>query len=449
MLTALFGTDGIRGRVGHSPVSPEDVLKIGWAAGTALKMLGKGRQVVLGKDTRVSGYLFESLLQAGFIAAGVDTALTGPLPTPAIAHLTRTIRATAGVVISASHNPYYDNGIKFFQGDGHKFDDVLEQEIEKHFHQPMRTASDLGKATRLPDAAGRYIEFCKSTFPATRSLSGYSLVVDCANGACYDLAPRVFRELGADIHAIANEPDGYNINQDCGTESTAALVEAVIKHKANAGIAFDGDGDRLVMVDEAGNILDGDKILFLLARHRQQAGILAGGVVGTIMSNYGFEKSLERHGIDLYRTQVGDRHVLEELRSRGWCLGGEPSGHIVCFDKTTTGDGIVAALQVLNAMVATDTVLSLLTGDLDDYPQARANVTLSLDRVGRSSVVSGARVQQMVSEVESLLGADGRVVVRCSGTEPVVRVMVEGSDGELVTRYCRQIAAAVAHERLD
>ena len=446
MLTALFGTDGIRGRVGHSPVSPEDVLKIGWAAGTALKVLGKGRQVVLGKDTRVSGYLFESLLQAGFIAAGVDTALTGPLPTPAIAHLTRTIRATAGVVISASHNPYYDNGIKFFQGDGHKFDDVLEQEIEKHFHQPMRTASDLGKATRMPDAAGRYIEFCKSTFPATRSLSGYSLVVDCANGACYDLAPRVFRELGADIHAIANEPDGYNINQDCGTESTAALVEAVIKHKANAGIAFDGDGDRLVMVDEAGNILDGDKILFLLARHRQQAGILAGGVVGTIMSNYGFEKSLERHGIDLYRTQVGDRHVLEELRSRGWCLGGEPSGHIVCFDKTTTGDGIVAALQVLNAMVSTDTVLSLLTGDLDDYPQARANVTLSLDRVGRSSVVSGARVQQMVSEVESLLGADGRVVVRCSGTEPVVRVMVEGSDGELVTRYCRQIAAAVAHE---
>ena len=446
MLTVLFGTDGIRGRVGHSPVSPEDVLKIGWAAGTALKVLGKGRQVVLGKDTRVSGYLFESLLQAGFIAAGVDTALTGPLPTPAIAHLTRTIRATAGVVISASHNPYYDNGIKFFQGDGHKFDDVLEQEIEKHFHQPMRTASDLGKATRMPDAAGRYIEFCKSTFPATRSLSGYSLVVDCANGACYDLAPRVFRELGADIHAIANEPDGYNINQDCGTESTAALVEAVIKHKANAGIAFDGDGDRLVMVDEAGNILDGDKILFLLARHRQQAGILAGGVVGTIMSNYGFEKSLERHGIDLYRTQVGDRHVLEELRSRGWCLGGEPSGHIVCFDKTTTGDGIVAALQVLNAMVSTDTVLSLLTGDLDDYPQARANVTLSLDRVGRSSVVSGARVQQMVSEVESLLGADGRVVVRCSGTEPVVRVMVEGSDGELVTRYCRQIAAAVAHE---
>tara|TARA_B100000745_G_scaffold4805_1_gene4020 strand:- start:1232 stop:2572 length:1341 start_codon:yes stop_codon:yes gene_type:complete len=446
VLTALFGTDGIRGRVGHSPVSPEDVLKIGWAAGTALKVLGKGRQVVLGKDTRVSGYLFESLLQAGFIAAGVDTALTGPLPTPAIAHLTRTIRATAGVVISASHNPYYDNGIKFFQGDGHKFDDVLEQEIEKHFHQPMRTASDLGKATRMPDAAGRYIEFCKSTFPATRSLSGYSLVVDCANGACYDLAPRVFRELGADIHVIANEPDGYNINQDCGTESTAALVEAVIKHKANAGIAFDGDGDRLVMVDEAGNILDGDKILFLLARHRQQAGILAGGVVGTIMSNYGFEKSLERHGIDLYRTQVGDRHVLEELRSRGWCLGGEPSGHIVCFDKTTTGDGIVAALQVLNAMVSTDTVLSLLTGDLDDYPQARANVTLSLDRVGRSSVVSGARVQQMVSEVESLLGADGRVVVRCSGTEPVVRVMVEGSDGELVTRYCRQIAAAVAHE---
>lgn len=446
MLTALFGTDGIRGRVGHSPVSPEDVLKIGWAAGTALKVLGKGRQVVLGKDTRVSGYLFESLLQAGFIAAGVDTALTGPLPTPAIAHLTRTIRATAGVVISASHNPYYDNGIKFFQGDGHKFDDVLEQEIEKHFHQPMRTASDLGKATRMPDAAGRYIEFCKSTFPATRSLSGYSLVVDCANGACYDLAPRVFRELGADIHVIANEPDGYNINQDCGTESTAALVEAVIKHKANAGIAFDGDGDRLVMVDEAGNILDGDKILFLLARHRQQAGILAGGVVGTIMSNYGFEKSLERHGIDLYRTQVGDRHVLEELRSRGWCLGGEPSGHIVCFDKTTTGDGIVAALQVLNAMVSTDTVLSLLTGDLDDYPQARANVTLSLDRVGRSSVVSGARVQQMVSEVESLLGADGRVVVRCSGTEPVVRVMVEGCDGELVTRYCRQIAAAVAHE---
>ena len=446
MLTALFGTDGIRGRVGHSPVSPEDVLKIGWAAGTALKVLGKGRQVVLGKDTRVSGYLFESLLQAGFIAAGVDTALTGPLPTPAIAHLTRTIRATAGVVISASHNPYYDNGIKFFQGDGHKFDDVLEQEIEKHFHQPMRTASDLGKATRMPDAAGRYIEFCKSTFPATRSLSGYSLVVDCANGACYDLAPRVFRELGADIHVIANEPDGYNINQDCGTESTAALVEAVIKHKANAGIAFDGDGDRLVMVDEAGNLLDGDKILFLLARHRQQAGILAGGVVGTIMSNYGFEKSLERHGIDLYRTQVGDRHVLEELRSRGWCLGGEPSGHIVCFDKTTTGDGIVAALQVLNAMVSTDTVLSLLTGDLDDYPQARANVTLSLDRVGRSSVVSGTRVQQMVSEVESLLGADGRVVVRCSGTEPVVRVMVEGSDGELVTRYCRQIAAAVAHE---
>ena len=446
MLTALFGTDGIRGRVGDSPVSPEEVLKIGWAAGTALKVLGKGRQVVLGKDTRVSGYLFESLLQAGFIAAGVDTALTGPLPTPAIAHLTKTIRASAGVVISASHNPYYDNGIKFFQGDGHKFDDALEQEIEKQFHQPMRTASDLGKATRIPDAAGRYIEFCKSAFPQTQSLSECYLVVDCANGACYDLAPRVFRELGANVRVIANEPDGYNINQDCGTESTAGLVEAVIKHKANAGIAFDGDGDRLVMVDEGGNVLDGDKILFLLARHRQQMGTLAGGVVGTIMSNYGFEKSLGRYGIDLCRTRVGDRHVLEELRSRGWCLGGEPSGHIVCFDKTTTGDGIVAALQVLNAMVSTDTALSLLTGDLDSYPQARANVTLPLDRADPLSVVSGTKVQQMVSEVESLLGTDGRVVVRCSGTEPVVRVMVEGSDEELVTRYCRQITAVIADE---
>tara|TARA_B100001123_G_scaffold224611_1_gene252880 strand:+ start:156 stop:1496 length:1341 start_codon:yes stop_codon:yes gene_type:complete len=446
VLTALFGTDGIRGRVGDSPVTPEEVLKIGWAAGTALKVLGKGRQVVLGKDTRVSGYLFESLLQAGFIAAGVDTALTGPLPTPAIAHLTKTIRASAGVVISASHNPYYDNGIKFFQGDGHKFDDALEQEIEKQFHQPMRTASDLGKATRIPDAAGRYIEFCKSAFPQTQSLSECYLVVDCANGACYDLAPRVFRELGANVRVIANEPDGYNINQDCGTESTAGLVEAVIKHKANAGIAFDGDGDRLVMVDEGGNVLDGDKILFLLARHRQQMGTLVGGVVGTIMSNYGFEKSLGRYGIDLCRTRVGDRHVLEELRSRGWCLGGEPSGHIVCFDKTTTGDGIVAALQVLNAMVSTDTALSLLTGDLDSYPQARANVTLPLDRADPLSVVRGTRVQQMVSEVESLLGTDGRVVVRCSGTEPVVRVMVEGSDEELVTRYCRQITAVIADE---
>ena len=446
MLTALFGTDGIRGRVGDSPVSPQEVLKIGWAAGTALKVLGKGRQVVLGKDTRVSGYLFESLLQAGFIAAGVDTALTGPLPTPAIAHLTKTIRASAGVVISASHNPYYDNGIKFFQGNGHKFDDALEQEIEKQFRQPMRTASDLGKATRIPDAAGRYIEFCKSAFPQTQSLSECCLVVDCANGACYDLAPRVFRELGANVRVIANEPDGYNINQDCGTESTAGLVEAVIKHKANAGIAFDGDGDRLVMVDEGGNVLDGDKILFLLARHRQQMGTLAGGVVGTIMSNYGFEKSLGRYGIDLCRTRVGDRHVLEELRSRGWCLGGEPSGHIVCFDKTTTGDGIVAALQVLNAMVSTDTALSLLTGDLDSYPQARANVSLPLDRADPLSVVRGSRVQQMVSEVESLLGTDGRVVVRCSGTEPVVRVMVEGSDEELVTRYCRQISAVIADE---
>ena len=446
MLSALFGTDGIRGRVGDSPVTPEEVLKIGWAAGTALKVLGKGRQVVLGKDTRVSGYLFESLLQAGFIAAGVDTALTGPLPTPAVAHLTKTIRASAGVVISASHNPYYDNGIKFFQGDGHKYDDALEQEIEKQFHQPMRTASDLGKATRIPDAAGRYIEFCKSAFPQTQSLSECCLVVDCANGACYDLAPRVFRELGANVRVIANEPDGYNINQDCGTESTAGLVEAVIKHKANAGIAFDGDGDRLVMVDEGGNVLDGDKILFLLARHRQKMGTLAGGVVGTIMSNYGFEKSLGRYGIDLCRTRVGDRHVLEELRSRGWCLGGEPSGHIVCFDKTTTGDGIVAALQVLNAMVSTNTALSLLTGDLDSYPQARANVTLPLDRADPFSIVRGSRVQQMGSEGESLLGTDGRVVVRCSGTEPVVRVMVEGSDEELVTRYCRQISAVIADE---
>ena len=446
MLTALFGTDGIRGRVGDSPVSPEEVLKIGWAAGTALKGLGTGRQVVLGKDTRVSGYLFESLLQAGFIAAGVDTALTGPLPTPAIAHLTKTIRASAGVVISASHNPYYDNGIKFFQGDGHKFDDALEQEIDKQFHQPMRTASDLGKATRIPDAAGRYIEFCKSAFPQTQSLSECCLVVDCANGACYDLAPRVFRELGANVRVIANEPDGYNINQDCGTESTAGLVEAVIRHKANVGIAFDGDGDRLVMVDEGGNVLDGDKILFLLARHRQQMGTLAGGVVGTIMSNYGFEKSLGRYGIDLCRTRVGDRHVLEELRSRGWCLGGDPSGHIVCFDKTTTGDGIVAALQVLNAMVSTDAALSLLTEDLDSYPQARANVSIPLDRAAPLSVVRGPRVQQMVSEVESLLGTDGRVVVRCSGTEPVVRVMVEGSDEELVTRYCRQITAVIADE---
>ncbi|MEE2804857.1 MAG: phosphoglucosamine mutase [Pseudomonadota bacterium] len=443
-MSGLFGTDGIRGRVGHSPVRPEDVLKIGWAAGTVLRRQGRGSQIILGKDTRVSGYLFESLLEAGFIAAGMDTALTGPLPTPAIAHLTTTSRASAGIVISASHNPYHDNGIKFFQGNGHKLDDQTEEQIEELFDQPMITAEHLGKATRFPQPAGRYIEFCKHTFPQELSLRGVSVVLDCANGACYDLAPRVFRELGATVYAIGIDPDGYNINRNCGTECTDLLVQTVIDQQADIGIAFDGDGDRLRVVDETGTVLDGDAILFILSHHRQQSGVLTGGVVGTIMSNHGFERSLQRQGISLHRTEVGDRYVLEALQSRGWCLGGEPSGHIVCRDKVTTGDGIVAALEVLHAMQFKGVPLSALITDLQYSPQAHANVPMSVSVADRTAVLREVAVRKTLDEVEALLGVEGRVVVRCSGTEPVVRVMVEGQDQRQVQQYCEQIVTVIS-----
>ena len=444
MSRKYFGTDGVRGKVGAAPITPDFVLRLGYAAGKALTRVGKGGErpaVLIGKDTRVSGYMLESALEAGFSAAGVDVLLVGPMPTPAVAYLTRALRLSAGVVISASHNPYDDNGIKFFSGDGVKLPDRVEAAIESGLARPLRCrqSAQLGKARRIDDAVGRYIEFCKSTFPAHLDLRGLNLVVDSAHGATYHIAAHVFHELGADVTEIGNKPDGYNINADCGATHPQALQAAVRKQHADLGIAFDGDGDRLVMVDSAGAIYDGDQLLYVIAAHRKKHKRLKGGVVGTLMTNLGMEHALARLKIPFARASVGDRYVLEMLRARGWQLGGENSGHIVCLDQHTTGDGIVSALQVLGALRDGKTTLAKAAAAVRLYPQILINVR------ARRRVDFGADrgVKQALAKANAALAGSGRVLLRASGTEPVIRVMVEGKSRVKVERCAMAIADAV------
>lgn len=434
-----FGTDGIRGRVGEYPITAEFMLKLGWAVGRVLQAPGFNK-VVIGKDTRISGYMFESALEAGLSAAGVNIALLGPMPTPGIAYLTRTLHACAGIVVSASHNPYYDNGIKFFSRDGQKLPDETEERIEALLEQPLVTTEPdaLGKAERIVDAAGRYIEFCKSTIPASTSLAGMKIVVDCAHGATYYVAPNVFNELGATVIPIGVAPDGLNINQDCGSTHPAVLCETVKQQNADLGIALDGDGDRVIMVDHRGEILDGDELLFIIARDRLRAGSRFNAVVGTLMTNLGLEMALRALGLELCRARVGDRYVLEQMLAENLLLGGESSGHIICLDRTSTGDGIVSALQVLSAMLRSGKNLHDLKAGMSKYPQTLINVSVS----GQVDLMR-APIQEAVRAAESQLGGHGRVLLRPSGTEPVVRVMVEGADAGAVERHARELAAVV------
>lgn len=438
-----FGTDGIRGRVGESPINAEFVLKLGWAAGRVLaKTQGGPGRVLIGKDTRISGYMFESALQAGLSAAGVDIRLLGPMPTPAIAYLTRTLHCQAGIVISASHNPFYDNGIKFFSAMGVKLADEIESAIEAELAQPMRTvdSAELGKAERVADAGGRYIEFCKSTIPAAMDFRGMKIVVDCAHGATYHTAPNVFDELGAEVIPIGVSPDGFNINQECGSTHLRAAQVAVLEHGADLGIALDGDGDRVIMVDHKGEVVDGDELLYIIARSRWQSRTLTGTVVGTLMSNYGLEQALRAQGIDFKRAAVGDRYVMEMLRAGGWTLGGESSGHIICLDRTSTGDGIVSALQVLAEIFKTGRSLHELKKGMTKLPQVMLNVPVAPGfDMNRSS-----SIQRAYDQVLSELHNEGRVLLRPSGTEPVIRVMVEGPDSRQVQDLARQLAEAVA-----
>lgn len=447
MSRRFFGTDGVRGRVGEEPITPGMVMRLGYAAGRVLvahehhALHGERPAVLIGKDTRVSGYMLEAALQAGFTAAGVDVRLTGPMTTPGVAYLTRALRLQAGVVISASHNPYEDNGIKFFAADGTKLPDEVEQAIEAAMEQPIKTVEPkhIGRSKRVDDAAGRYIEFCKSTFPSSLDLRGMRIVVDCANGAAYHIAPHVFHELGADVIAIGNEPDGLNINRECGATHPETLARAVRKHRADVGVALDGDGDRLIMADSSGQIADGDRLIYTIARHRKETGELTGGVVGTLMTNLGTELSLRELGCDFARAKVGDRYVLELMQSKGWQLGGETSGHILCLDKHTTGDGIISALQVLAALRRSGRGLQDYIRDCPVLPQVLINV-----RVGPGFRLNGQpAIQQVVQAVEAELAANGRVVLRPSGTEPVVRVMVEGRDETQVRRAAERIAEAV------
>jgi phosphoglucosamine mutase len=440
MLRKYFGTDGVRGKVGEFPITPDFALKLGYAAGKVLSRLGT-RKVIIGKDTRVSGYMLESALEAGFSAAGVNAILTGPLPTPAVAYLTKTFRAEAGVVISASHNPYWDNGIKFFSHTGEKLPDEVELAIEAELENDIACVASekLGRASRMTDAAGRYIEFCKSTFPSTMSLDGLKLVVDCAHGAAYQIAPAVFRELGAEVITIGNTPDGVNINQGCGATAPQALAARVVAEQAHAGIALDGDADRIIMVDHSGRIVDGDELLFILARAAQAEGRLQGGVVGTQMSNLGLELALEALGIPFLRAKVGDRYVMEQLLAQQWLLGGENSGHIICRDKVTTGDAIVAALQVLAVMMRELRSLAELCAGMTLLPQTLVNIRFS----GQADPLSSPQVLSKVADVERELAGQGRVLLRKSGTEPLLRVMVEGRCAETIERCAQQIADVV------
>ena len=440
-----FGTDGIRGAVGTLPITPDFMLKLGWAAGTVFAKKGGARnRILIGKDTRISGYMFEAALEAGVIAAGVDINLLGPMPTPAIAYLTRTLRAQAGIVISASHNSYRDNGIKFFAGDGSKLPDDIEFAIEEQLSKAVSTVSPqlLGKASRVADAAGRYIEFCKSRIDTDLKFNGLKIVLDCAHGSTYHIAPSVFEELGASVIAIGVSPDGLNINEDSGSTSPDRLAKAVLQEKADIGIAFDGDGDRVAMVDHLGNIVDGDQILYVIARDRRRQNIDFGGVIGTSMSNLGLERALDSLDIPFARSAVGDRYVMRELLKRGWSLGGESSGHIICLDKTTTGDGIVSALQALSAISSSQSSLAELISKLNKYPQSMVNVQIS----DSADIAANDKVQRAVADMESKLGSKGRVLLRRSGTEPVVRVMVEGEDAAEVSKLAEELAEVVEKE---
>ena len=435
-----FGTDGVRGKVGTYPITPDFALKLGWAAGKVLASQGS-RTVLIGKDTRISGYMLESALEAGLAAAGLSAAFTGPMPTPAIAYLTRTFRAEAGIVISASHNPYYDNGIKFFSAQGTKLPDNIEEAIEAMLDQPMDCveSADLGKASRISDAAGRYIEFCKSTFPAHLGLDGYKIVVDCANGATYHIAPNVLRELGAEVIEIGTDPNGININEKCGATDVKALQEKVLETKADVGLAYDGDGDRIMMVDHLGNKVDGDQILFIIAREALRSGQLKGGVVGTLMSNMSLEIALKMLGVPFVRANVGDRYVLEKMVEHSWTLGGENSGHIIIADKNTTGDGIIASLAVLSAMVQHRLSLNELASAVKLFPQVLINVRFA----GGANPLESEAVKAVAADVEKRLEGKGRILLRKSGTEPLIRVMVECEDGALAKQCAEEIAEAV------
>ncbi|AYV12863.1 phosphoglucosamine mutase [Shewanella algae] len=436
----FFGTDGIRGKVGAGKMTPELALKLGWAAGRVLSRSGT-RKVIIGKDTRISGYLFESALEAGLSAAGLNVMLMGPMPTPAVAYLTRTFRAEAGVVISASHNPYYDNGIKFFSTDGSKLDDELELEIEAELEKPLVCVEShlLGKVSRIDDAAGRYIEYCKGNFPADQTLAGLKIVVDCAHGATYHIAPNVFRELGAEVVTIGDKPNGININDQVGATSMAKICETVVSESADLGIALDGDGDRIMMVNRQGEVIDGDQILYILACDAQKRGILKGGVVGTLMSNLGLELALKQLNIPFARSKVGDRYVMELLKEKDWRIGGENSGHILNLDHGTTGDGIVAGILVLAAMRRHNASLEELTESMKMLPQVLINVRFE----GNSDPLASQLVKDAQAQVESQLGERGRVLLRKSGTEPLIRVMVEGDDEAQVRAHAETIATAV------
>ena len=435
-----FGTDGVRGKVGTYPITPDFALKLGWAAGKVLASQGS-RTVLIGKDTRISGYMLESALEAGLAAAGLTAAFTGPMPTPAVAYLTRTFRLEAGIVISASHNPYYDNGIKFFSSQGTKLPDDIEEAIEAMLDQPMDCveSADLGKASRISDAAGRYIEFCKSTFPAHLGLDGYKIVVDCANGATYHIAPNVLRELGAEVIEIGTDPNGININEKCGATDVKALQEKVLETKADVGLAYDGDGDRIMMVDHLGNKVDGDQILFIIAREALRSGQLKGGVVGTLMSNMSLEIALKMLGVPFVRANVGDRYVLEKMVEHSWTLGGENSGHIIIADKNTTGDGIIASLAVLSAMVQHRLSLNELASAVKLFPQVLINVRFA----GGANPLESEAVKVVAADVEKRLEGKGRILLRKSGTEPLIRVMVECEDGTLAKQCAEEIAEAV------
>ena len=435
-----FGTDGVRGKVGSYPITPDFALKLGWAAGKVLASQGS-KMVLIGKDTRISGYMLESALEAGLAAAGLSAAFTGPMPTPAIAYLTRTFRAEAGIVISASHNPYYDNGIKFFSAKGTKLPDEIEEAIEVMLEQPMDCveSAELGKASRINDAAGRYIEFCKGTFPAHLGLEGYKIVVDCANGATYHIAPNVLRELGAEVIEIGTDPNGLNINEKCGATDVTALQAKVVEMKADVGLAYDGDGDRIMMVDHLGNKVDGDQILFIIAREALRSGQLKGGVVGTLMSNMSLEIALKMLGVPFLRANVGDRYVLEKMVENDWTLGGENSGHIIIADKNTTGDGIVASLAVLAAMAQHKLSLNELASAVKLFPQVLINVRFA----GGDNPLESDAVKSVAADVEKRLEGKGRILLRKSGTEPLIRVMVECQDATLAQQCAEEIAEVV------
>jgi len=440
MSKKYFGTDGIRGKVGEAPITPEFIMKLGWAAG---KVLGKKAddRIVIGKDTRISGYMFESALEAGIAAAGINVQLLGPMPTPGIAYLTRTFRAAAGIVISASHNPHYDNGIKFFSPQGTKLDDEIEHEIESYLDKEMTTVTSeaLGKAKRVTTAAGRYIEFCKASIPPSISLDGLKIIVDCANGAAYSIAPKVFRELGANVEPIFNHPDGFNINQNCGATDVDALVKLVKGNQADIGIALDGDADRLIMVDANGEVVDGDELLYIISKGAHDKGLLQGGVVGTLMSNLGLEKALQKDDIDFIRANVGDRYVMELLKKHQWNFGGESSGHLICLDKNSTGDAIISALQILTVMIEQNKPLSELKKGMTKYPQTMINVSVSK----RQDPMQNQVVADAVKQTEIELADTGRVLLRASGTEPLIRVMIEGEDETKVKQLTQQLADVV------